>query len=274
MVMESSNEPIKQDETSASVEQVAQVPPPEAVSQIAPIESTGEVTPLEPVAHAASVEPVTFVGPVTGGVAAKRPGGGQRFLLSALIAVFGIGTVVNGGLLVQSGDDLTATDVSLSALETENSTLQASIAQQQTAADALSAEIAAMQRTVSGLSGATPSGTPATTDFTITAKIIEPTIVYVEASDRTGGGTGSGTIIRADGYVLTNQHVIAGATSITVTLKSGEKFSATVLASNADLDAAVLKLNTTRKDLADGHHGQFDGGGHRPGDPHLRLPAG
>ena len=74
-------------------------------------------------------------------------------------------------------------------------------------------------------------------------------MVYVEVTDRTGGGSGSGTIIRSDGYVLTNQHVIAGATSISVTLKTGEKFTATLVNSNADLDAAILKLNTTRTNL-------------------------
>jgi serine protease Do len=204
---------------------------------------------MEPAAQPASIDPVAQVGMAIGGNAAKRPGGGQRFLLSALIAVLGLATVANGAFLVQSGDDVKTTDSAVAALETENSTLQASIAQQQMAADGLLSQIAAMQQTVSSLSGTTPTGAPTPTDFTVPAKIIEPTIVYVEATDRFGAGTGSGTIIRADGYVLTNQHVIAGSTAISITLKTGEKFTATVLASNADLDAAVLKLNTTRKDF-------------------------
>ncbi|MDA8337635.1 MAG: trypsin-like peptidase domain-containing protein [Peptococcaceae bacterium] len=55
---------------------------------------------------------------------------------------------------------------------------------------------------------------------------------------------GSGFIIRPDGYILTNDHVIQGAGSVTVTLAGQDKsFPAQVVGSDYSLDLAVLKIN-------------------------------
>ncbi|RTE86339.1 MULTISPECIES: Do family serine endopeptidase [Gammaproteobacteria] len=56
-------------------------------------------------------------------------------------------------------------------------------------------------------------------------------------------GLGSGVIIDADeGYVVTNNHVVDGATEIVVTLKDGRTFEATVLGTDPDSDIALLQL--------------------------------
>ena len=55
-------------------------------------------------------------------------------------------------------------------------------------------------------------------------------------------GLGSGVVIRADGYVLTNHHVIAGAERIRVELADKRTFDATVIGSDAASDLAVLKI--------------------------------
>ena len=55
-------------------------------------------------------------------------------------------------------------------------------------------------------------------------------------------GLGSGVVIRADGYVLTNHHVIAGAERIWVELADKRTFDATVIGSDAASDLAVLKI--------------------------------
>ncbi len=60
-------------------------------------------------------------------------------------------------------------------------------------------------------------------------------------------GLGSGFIIDADGYILTNQHVVEGADKIEVTLSDGRKFPAKVKGQDARADLAVLKINA--KDL-------------------------
>jgi S1-C subfamily serine protease len=53
---------------------------------------------------------------------------------------------------------------------------------------------------------------------------------------------GSGVIIRADGVVLTNAHVVEGARAIRANLEDGTAYEAEVLALDADLDLAVLQL--------------------------------
>ena len=54
---------------------------------------------------------------------------------------------------------------------------------------------------------------------------------------------GSGFIVRADGYVLTNCHVVEGAKTLNVTLNNGEEYTAEVIGSDADFDVAVLKID-------------------------------
>ena len=59
--------------------------------------------------------------------------------------------------------------------------------------------------------------------------------------------SGSGFIYTADGYIVTNQHVIANASSINVTLYNGDTYPATLVGSDSDYDVAVLKIDA--KDL-------------------------
>lgn len=56
-------------------------------------------------------------------------------------------------------------------------------------------------------------------------------------------GNGSGMILNKDGYVLTNNHVVATASKITVTLNDGRQFPATLVGRDAYSDVAVLKIN-------------------------------
>ena len=55
--------------------------------------------------------------------------------------------------------------------------------------------------------------------------------------------SGSGFILTQDGFVVTNHHVIDGATSVKVTLYDGETYDATVIGSDSDYDIAVLKID-------------------------------
>lgn len=61
-------------------------------------------------------------------------------------------------------------------------------------------------------------------------------------------GVGSGFIIDPKGYILTNFHVIDGASRITIGLLSGERYRARVIGTDHDTDLAVLKIDT-EKDL-------------------------
>ena len=55
--------------------------------------------------------------------------------------------------------------------------------------------------------------------------------------------SGSGFIITEDGYVVTNYHVVSGASSVQVTLYNGDTYDATVVGGDSDYDVAVLKIN-------------------------------
>ncbi len=57
--------------------------------------------------------------------------------------------------------------------------------------------------------------------------------------------SGSGFIITADGYIVTNQHVVSGASKVTVTLYNGEEYEAEIIGGDADYDVAVIKIAGT-----------------------------
>ena len=54
--------------------------------------------------------------------------------------------------------------------------------------------------------------------------------------------SGSGFIITADGYIVTNYHVVEGASSISVTLYNGDTYTAALVGGDSDYDLAVLKV--------------------------------
>jgi S1-C subfamily serine protease len=71
---------------------------------------------------------------------------------------------------------------------------------------------------------------------------VTPSVVLVE----TDVGKGSGVIVDPSGGVLTVDHVITGASVITVVLADGRRATATVQAQNADADAGLLRINVDR----------------------------
>lgn len=60
-------------------------------------------------------------------------------------------------------------------------------------------------------------------------------------------GAGSGVIISGDGYIVTNNHVVDGASKYTVTLRNGRNYTAKLIGKDAKTDLAVLKID--EKDL-------------------------
>jgi serine protease Do len=57
-------------------------------------------------------------------------------------------------------------------------------------------------------------------------------------------GTGSGVIISQDGYIVTNNHVIEGASDIEITLNNKQKFKAELIGTDKENDVALLKIDT------------------------------
>jgi len=60
-------------------------------------------------------------------------------------------------------------------------------------------------------------------------------------------GTGSGVIISEDGYVVTNNHVIQGATELEITLNNKKTYPAKLIGSDSKMDIALLKVDTDEK---------------------------
>ncbi|MFJ2937376.1 S1C family serine protease [Streptomyces sp. NPDC087219] len=74
------------------------------------------------------------------------------------------------------------------------------------------------------------------------AEAVSPSIVEISASSTSGKSTGSGVIITSDGEIVTNNHVISGASEITVQLSNGKSYRAEVVGTDPDKDLALIKL--------------------------------
>ena len=89
--------------------------------------------------------------------------------------------------------------------------------------------------------------TVATVVNRVAASVVEITTETVIQSGVLGqyvtSGAGSGVIISAEGYVVTNNHVIEDANSITVRLSDGTEFSATLVGTDEQTDIAVLRID-------------------------------
>jgi putative serine protease PepD len=73
------------------------------------------------------------------------------------------------------------------------------------------------------------------------AAALQPAIVDV----KTNAGEGSGVVVSADGNIVTNNHVVEGARTVTVTFNSGKQVPASVVGTDAKTDLAVLKVDAT-----------------------------
>ena len=70
------------------------------------------------------------------------------------------------------------------------------------------------------------------------------------SGERATAGLGSGFIVRADGVILTNAHVVRGATKIFVALRDGTRYTARIVGTDDQNDLAVLKVNATKLPVA------------------------
>ncbi|MER5310921.1 trypsin-like peptidase domain-containing protein [Streptomyces sp. NPDC002773] len=74
------------------------------------------------------------------------------------------------------------------------------------------------------------------------ADAVSPSIVEISAASNSGKSTGSGVIITADGEIVTNNHVISGASEISVRLSDGTSYAAEVVGTDPAKDLALIKL--------------------------------
>jgi putative serine protease PepD len=89
------------------------------------------------------------------------------------------------------------------------------------------------------------AGSAAACDVTTVADDVLPSVVTISASGAAGAGTGSGEVIKSDGYILTNNHVISPAANggkVEVTFAAGTTVPATIVGRDILTDLAVLKV--------------------------------
>ncbi|WP_225833887.1 S1C family serine protease [Streptomyces sp. NK08204] len=74
------------------------------------------------------------------------------------------------------------------------------------------------------------------------AAAVTPSVVEINATLDNGSSTGSGVIITRDGEIVTNNHVISGASSIRVRTSDGRSYTAEVVGTDSSKDLALIKL--------------------------------
>ncbi|MEU2539919.1 S1C family serine protease [Streptomyces iakyrus] len=74
------------------------------------------------------------------------------------------------------------------------------------------------------------------------AKAVSPSIVEISADSNAGSSTGSGVIITSGGEIITNNHVVAGASQIKATTSDGKSYTAKVVGTDSKKDLALIKL--------------------------------
>jgi S1-C subfamily serine protease len=110
-----------------------------------------------------------------------------------------------------------------------------------------------VQNTTARTANNVVSPTQGATDVTTVARKVAPSVVNIDVKataqaspfslgQQTQSGTGSGVIYTADGYIITNNHVIEGAQDIKVTLASGAEFTAKLVGTDPTNDIAVVKI--------------------------------
>ncbi|HEX6796816.1 MAG TPA: trypsin-like peptidase domain-containing protein, partial [Ktedonobacterales bacterium] len=82
-------------------------------------------------------------------------------------------------------------------------------------------------------------------DAEAVAAAVEPSVVKITSVAPGGEAIGSGDILTSDGYIVTNDHVVRGYSSYTVTLTNGKTYTATLVGQDPQDDLAVLKIAAT-----------------------------
>ena len=88
-------------------------------------------------------------------------------------------------------------------------------------------------------------------------KKVNPSVVSVISTTSEGTGSGSGVIMSKDGYIITNNHVVDGAQSVSVQLSDGTSLDAKIIGTDEQTDLAVIKV-TPKSDLTAAEFGDSD----------------
>ena len=191
----------------------------------------GTTPPLLPVALGGSVPPGSPPGrpPVSSSAASPQPeprrGGGIRAaLVGGLVGAIVAGGVV-GAALWDGNDPVNSTATPVATAENSR-----------------------------------PSATVAGESLDVRSLLtkVSPSVVSIHTGTRQGEAAGSGVIISKDGLVLTNAHVVEGATSIEIDLADGRTVEARMIGSVPENDVALIKAVDLGDDVAPAELGSSD----------------
>ena len=161
----------------------------------------------------------------------------RRWVIVSLVVLAAVFGGFMGAQIAQSGDDASSTDVVMTD-------------------DSMAPSDVSMAPSEVGSTGAPVVTAPATDDrlpvmdVANVVEIIEPSVVTVvseiDEGFGMGQGTGTGVVITADGEILTNAHVVDGASKVNVLFSDSiDPISAVVLAKDVGNDLALLKIDAT-----------------------------
>ncbi|MGW4494740.1 S1C family serine protease [Streptomyces sp. NPDC004376] len=75
------------------------------------------------------------------------------------------------------------------------------------------------------------------------AAAVSPSVVQVDATLQDGSSTGSGVVVTSGGEIITNNHVVSGASSVKVRTSDGKSYTADVVGTDSSKDLALLKVS-------------------------------
>lgn len=93
------------------------------------------------------------------------------------------------------------------------------------------------------------SSTVENPDWTAVTSAVQESVVAIQVESQGGGAEGSGVVLDSEGHVLTNNHVVAGAQTVQVTLSDGRVYEADIVGTDPTTDLAVVQLTDPPSDL-------------------------
>ena len=203
------------------------------------VESTQPSEPVsEPKAEEGKVEDTPPSAPAPEPKVEEKPAphGGRNWLTTALVALLILSIGFSAYIYVDSSKRVNELSGQVSTLASSVQALGASLTESNSRINTLSA-------TLSELSSTSNSSTSSSNDVTLIYERVKGSVVLIKSTLPQGTATGSGFVYDAEGRIVTNNHVIEGANSITVTFINGTIVPATVVGTDPYSDIAVIDVD-------------------------------